>query len=39
LELFCGALTFLLFTLSRMYMLFGFLVTVATNLPEFASLI
>jgi hypothetical protein len=39
LELFCVTSIFFLFSLSRMYMLFGLLVVVATNLPESSSLI
>jgi hypothetical protein len=39
LESFCVASVFSLFFMSRMYMLFGILVAVATNLPELFSLI
>ena len=37
LESFCVASIFSLFFMSRMYMLFGLLVAVATNLPEFSN--
>ena len=39
LVLFCGDSILFLFMLSRMYMLFGFLVVVATNHPEYDSMI